>query len=143
MHVFRMHSPARDPFDATGAMLGPGRWHTRGTRVLYTAENISLAFLETLAHLNGTAVPPKVVSTISVPDNLLIEEGKWLELPASRAFGDRWVREQRSAVLAVPSITVHKLERNFVLNPAHPDFPRVKHHRLQPFAVDSRFIHFP
>jgi RES domain-containing protein len=38
----------------------------------------------------------------------------------TKRLGDVWVEQQRSAVLSVPSVIVG--ERNYVLNPAHPDF---------------------
>jgi RES domain-containing protein len=36
-------------------------------------------------------------------------------------LGEMWVREGRAAVLSVPSSIIPK-ERNFIINPAHPDF---------------------
>ena len=41
--------------------------------------------------------------------------------PSTKAIGDRWVKQQRSAVLKVPSIVVPEAF-NDLLNPAHPDF---------------------
>ncbi|MCY3731984.1 MAG: RES family NAD+ phosphorylase [Rhodospirillaceae bacterium] len=37
----------------------------------------------------------------------------------TRAIGDRWLAETRSALLQVPSAVVG--ETNIILNPAHPD----------------------
>lgn len=52
----------------------------------------------------------------------------WRASPATAhtvALGDRWIREARSAVLAVPS-TIIPTETNFLVNPAHPDFRRIR-----------------
>ena len=43
---------------------------------------------------------------------------------ASRAFGDRWLAEQRSCVLLTPSVIV-PTELNVVVNPEHADFAGV------------------
>jgi RES domain-containing protein len=42
------------------------------------------------------------------------------EQDATKRIGDDWVSQQRSVVLSVPSVVIG--ERNYVLNPAHPDF---------------------
>jgi RES domain-containing protein len=59
--------------------------------------------------------------------------------PATMELGDRWVREARSVVLAVPS-TIIPSERNFLVNPAHPDFRRLHIHKPVEFAFDSRLL---
>jgi len=61
-------------------------------------------------------------------------------MPASQTFGDAWVREGRSAVLRVPSIAVNWMESNFLLNPAHPDFPSIQHGIAERFHFDPRFF---
>lgn len=44
---------------------------------------------------------------------------------ALTAFGTEWARERGSAVLAVPSAVI-PAETNYLLNPLHPDFRRIK-----------------
>jgi RES domain-containing protein len=140
MIVFRMHGANFGPFDTTGSLLKAGRWHSAGTRVIYAAQHVSLAVLETLIHAGGRKIPPRVLTRIHIPDDLLIESAKWVAAPGSLAFGDDWVAEARTAVLRVPSIAVNKLEFNFVFNPTHPHFSRVRHHPPQPFVFDPRFF---
>ncbi len=134
-----MHSRSYVAFDTKGATLQEGRWHSIGTRVVYAAEHASLAVLETLIHAGGRKIPPRVITRITVPDELPIERAAWLEMPHSQAFGDDWFRERRTAVLSVPSIAVNKLELNYVLNPSHPDFSRITQEQPQEFIFDSRF----
>src|SRR5580658_5971967 len=117
MIVFRMHGISHGVFDTTGAVLQPGRWHSGGTRVVYAAEHVSLAVLETLIHAGGRKIPPRAITRIHIPDILSVESAPWMEMPDSQAFGDAWVTEARSAVLRVPSIAVNRMESNFVLNP--------------------------
>ncbi|MGA3370401.1 MAG: RES family NAD+ phosphorylase [Terracidiphilus sp.] len=140
MIVFRMHGILHDTFDSAGPFLQPGRWHSAGTRVIYAAEHASLAVLETLIHAGGRKMPPKVIARIHLPEELLIESAPWMEMPASQLFGDAWAREARSAVLRVPSIAVNRMESNFVLNPGHPDFPRIHHDPPEEFVFDPRFF---
>ena len=143
MIVFRMHGVSLRVFDTTGAFLYAGRWHSRGTRVVYTAEHLSLAVLETLIHAGGRKMPPRAVTRIRIPDLLSVESAPWMEMPDSQAFGDAWVKEARSAVLRVPSIAVNRMESNFVLNPGHPEFPHIQHKAPQEFVFDPRFFLAP
>jgi len=138
--AYRMHSPAHDAFDSTGAFLQPGRWHVAGTRVLYAAEHASLAVLETLIHAGGRKLPPRSLTRINIPDDVVIESADWAEVPASQLFGETWVREARTAVLRVPSVAVNRIESNFVFNPAHPDFMRITHEPAEPFVFNPRFF---
>jgi RES domain-containing protein len=140
MFVFRMHGAGRDAFDTTGAVLYPGRWHLAGARVVYAAEHASLAALETLIHAGGRRIPPRALTRIEIPDDVPIEIAAWLDMPESQAFGDQWLREKRSAVLRVPSIAVNRMESNFVFNPVHADFARIRHEAAQAFAFDARYF---
>ena len=45
--------------------------------------------------------------------------------PSTRVIGDRWVKEQSSAVLRLPSIVVPD-EFNYLLNPVHPHFAKIE-----------------
>jgi RES domain-containing protein len=57
MKIHRMHRSARAAKDYTGAMLAGGRWNPIGTPMLYTAQNLSLACLEILVHLDRSQLP--------------------------------------------------------------------------------------
>ncbi len=140
MIVFRMHGPAYGVFDSFGAFLYPGRWHLAGARVIYAAEHASLAALETLIHAGGRKMPPKAITRIRLPEELAIESAPWMEMPDSQAFGDAWARESRTAVLRVPSIAANRMESNFVLNSAHPDFSRIHPGTSEQFLFDPRFF---
>jgi RES domain-containing protein len=66
----------------------------------------------------------------------------WRRDPAPVALaeiGDRWVKGRESAVLAVPSAVIVE-EANFLLNPAHRDFKRIRIGDPQDFAFDQRLI---
>ncbi len=85
-----------------------------------------------------------------VPDDVSLEvvneerlSGKWSSLDpreqgATKGIGDEWVAHQRSAILSVPSVVLG--ERNYVLNPAHPDFLRITFADPVPFHFDNRLF---
>jgi len=113
--------------------------------VIYTTGSVSLAALEIL--VNSSVLPLNFsLAQITIPDSVAIEHipdrqlpDHWDSLapgPETQQLGDQWVKEQRSAVLSVPSSVITS-ERNFVLNPAHPDFSEIH------FSVPQRFIFDP
>jgi RES domain-containing protein len=133
--AYRIADERHPIFDATGAMLHGGRWNSRGLRVIYAAETYAGALLEVLVHSN-LLKPPRNhrVIRINVPDKVVIETlsitqlRDWYaeDMRASRAFGDRWIRENRTAVLRVPSVITTGRENNLLFNPLHPQFALMK-----------------
>jgi RES domain-containing protein len=52
-------------------------------------------------------------------------------------LGDEWVLAAGSVVLCVPSVLVPN-EDNFLLNPRHPDYPKLQFGKPVPFEFDPR-----
>jgi RES domain-containing protein len=140
-------SLAKTAFDGEGARMYGGRWNSFGTPVVYTAQSQALAVLEMLVHLDSPE-PLKgyVFFEVRFDASLVKELAKsqlprnWKSDPVPRraqAVGDAWVRSGESAVLAVPSVIVPG-ERNYLLNPRHPDFQRLKIGKPQPYELDAR-----
>jgi RES domain-containing protein len=140
MIVYRMHRSGFDALDSTGSFLGDGRWHTAGTRAIYTAEHVSLAALETLIHASGGLISERQLTEILIPDELAIETAEWREISESQRFGDVWAKSARTAVLRVPSIAVNKLEWNYIINPLHGAFGRIQKGQIRAFVFDERFF---
>ena len=112
-----------------------GRWNPPGVEVVYAAATASLAALEVLVHY---AVLPRnfILTEIHIPHGVPVERVD--EVPAAtQEFGRKWVEEQRSAVLAVPSAVIPS-ERIYVLNPAHDGFPRIEFLPPVAFEFDRR-----
>ena len=139
---------AATAFSGEGAAKTGGRWNSRGVPVVYVSGTKSLAALENLVHLN----PPVLFKYVAVRvqfDEALIEKTPlnhlpsnwWVEPPApsSKAVGDVWVRQSRSAVLELPSVIISG-EPNYLLNPAHPDFKKISLSKPEPFAFDPRLL---
>jgi RES domain-containing protein len=59
--------------------------------------------------------------------------------PSTNAIGDAWLREVRSAVLALPSVIVPG-ELNYLLNPAHPAFKKISISKPEGFIFDPRLL---
>ena len=139
------HVPAA--FDGEGASLFGGRWNSIGTRMVYASATVSLALLEMLAHLRRAATLPKYVLIACEFDDALVDEvaklpEDWRRFPAPpqlQVIGDNWAKKFSSAVLRVPSAIVEK-ESNYLLNPAHRDFAKIKMHAAEPFAFDLRLV---
>ena len=58
---------------------------------------------------------------------------------ASRAYGDRWYDEGRTAVLIVPSVLARP-ERNIAINQEHPDFGKIRATAPEPVDWDERLF---
>ena len=149
LSCFRIGDPdgAYPIFDATGSMLAPGRWNTPGSPVIYAAEHYSTALLEKLVHGSGRLPPNQHFVRITVPSGLSYEVFSppalpgWDAMPAtvSKLFGERWCRERRSLVLLVPSV-VARVDLNVVINPVHPEFPRIETSLHEPVYWDRRLF---
>jgi RES domain-containing protein len=135
-------------FTGEGAAKNGRRWNPRSIAAVYTASSLSLAALEYFVSLAvPRQTPPLVAISAEVPDSLRIEivrdgalPADWRGIPHPRStqeIGAKWVREEHAALLSVPS-TVVPQERNYVLNPAHRDFKRIRIGEPQAFTFDPR-----
>ena len=149
MIAYRIADARHAIFDATGAALHGGRWNSVGVAVIYGAETYAGALLEVLVHANLSR-PPKnqLVVRIVIPDEVAVEtvsidrvEG-WdaVDLTLSRAFGDRWILENRTAILRVPSVITNGRENNIVFNPAHSQFALIKVEDPEPVHWGARLF---
>jgi RES domain-containing protein len=139
---------AATAFTGEGARIAGGRWNSPGVAVVYASSSLSLATLEVLVHLDDPEAFARLFAwfAMEIPDELIevLEESKlppgWCAdetTSATQVLGDAWIRSQRSAVLAVPSV-VTPGERNYLLNPAHPRFSEIRIAAPQPFRPDPR-----
>jgi RES domain-containing protein len=130
-----------------GARDNGGRWSSPGIAVVYAAENRSLAAMEQLVHL----IKPRILSAFVLAsiafDDRFIQRvdvrslpNDWRDPygpPALKRIGDNWIASGEYPVLAVPSVIIVS-EWNFLLNPAHPEFPRFAKSPAEPFNYDAR-----
>jgi len=137
-------------FDGEGARIAGGRWNQAGTPVVYTSGTLALAALESLVHFDMAEAPDDLVCMdAAVPDSIRIGELKlndlpdnWRQYPAPEELarlGTGWVESGTTAVLAVPSAVIPS-ERNYLINPAHRDFGRIRIGVPQLFVFDPRLL---
>ncbi len=151
MEVFRLNRKKYvDGLSGRGAAIRGARWNSRGVEMVYTASSRALAMAEVLVHLSTDLIPNDFeMLSIQVPDDVLIQDLDEELLPSewnsfSKVFvtqriGDQFVREGKSCCLKVPSVVVPG-DYNFLLNPVHPDFPKVKIVASRDFPFDTRFF---
>jgi hypothetical protein len=58
---------------------------------------------------------------------------------ATKCIGTRWLEEERSVVLEVPTAVI-PVAKNYLVNPFHPDFPALACGEPKPFNWDSRLF---
>ncbi len=120
-----------------GARLYGGRWNSEGNLALYTAENRSLALVETLVHTPIRFLKRTeyllIEIEINTPESIKKLELKdmphqwdaYIPAPITRTIGDAFLNNQQHLLLRVPSVLMPE-EYNYVFNPLHPAMKVVK-----------------
>ena len=113
---------------------------------------MALSCLEKLAHSSGTSLYAGdfSVTVFEVPDRLKITEitiaqlsekspawQKVINYPITQNMGSKWLQSHDSAVLKVPSAII-ELEYNYLFNPAHADYEKIKIISVNKFSFDTR-----
>ena len=137
-----------DDISGTGAKLVGGRWNSPGIPILYLSENISLSVLEMLVnnHFQDFAISLSLL-TISLPEKQDIAEIKtgklkemWQEdFSYTRFIGNEFVKTANSLIIKVPSAVISE-EQNYLINPLHADFKKVKILKTKSFRTDKRLF---
>ena len=116
--------------------------------VVYTAANQSLAMLEMLVQdqplrARYVMIEAHIPSGVTI-DRVSIDDlpSDWREIGARQklqAIGAEWASKRKAAVLAVPSAIVPR-ESNYLVNPLHPAFKRIKIGKPSTVETDLRLI---
>lgn len=149
MTVFRICNPKfSEDISGTGAKLYGGRWNSKGVAALYASEHISLSVLEMLVHNRFTdfAIDLNLLH-LAFADTLSIKEVKsnklktdWInDFDYTRFMGDQFIQAGTHAILKVPSAVI-KEEHNFIINPLHADFKKIKITQTISFSTDKRLF---
>ncbi len=149
--VWRIVKPYRvaDAFSGEGARLYGGRWNSVGRPMVYAAESKALAALELLVHMDRVDA---MNDYLCIPVRF---DKKWLRcldvknLPSewrnhpppqsAQRVGDCWVEDNISPVLEVPSVPIPG-EKNYLINPQHPDFKQLQIGAPELFEFDLRIF---
>lgn len=149
MVIYRITSRAyaRD-LSGTGAMLFGGRWNPKGVRMLYTSESLSLAVLEVIANLSGGQLSNLLYAVrLELPDDLPVFEPSnlpldWQMFPHGAetvSAGQAFIKANKYVCMRVPSAIIPS-EYNYLLNPMHELYDRVKYLDANPIMLDKRLI---
>jgi RES domain-containing protein len=142
-------SREKTAFTGEGPWRYGGRWNSPGVRVVYVSEHQSTAAFEVFANRVPFILGEKYKAfRLEWPDNLTeifpVEKlpGNWRISPPpveTMVIGDRWIKEERSAILALSS-AISPADTNFLLNPEHPDFKRIRIAPPVDYNFDSRLL---
>lgn len=125
-----------------------GRWNSKGRLVIYTAASRALACLENLVHRSGEGLNSSFkILTVEIPDTAKITEVNTSELDRNwfeftnyaycRNIGDKWIQNCDTLIMKVPSAII-PAESNYLINPSHSDFKKVKIAAIEEFKFDPR-----
>jgi RES domain-containing protein len=147
VRFYRIADSRHSPETGEGARLHGGRWNSPGRAVIYACETQTGALLEKLVHTSGHLPKHQVCVIFEAPDSLkattleAADAAGWdaPDMIASRKAGDAWLEKAATAVLRVPSV-VFDAEKNVLINPAHPDFRRIKLVGIETVRWDERLF---
>lgn len=135
-----------DDLSGEGARLFGGRWNSPGIAGLYTSQFISLCILEIIVRTDMHYLPVdyKLIS-LEIPDEFISEiqlkklKADWTHhLQYTQWIGEEFLKSNQSLALQVPSAIVPQ-EHNFLVNPNHKNFKRLKIISIEPLEFDKRF----
>lgn len=148
MTIFRLTtgSFAHD-ISGQGAKIYGGRWNPVGIGVVYMSEFISLSILEILVQADKYTSPDSyTLLSIQVPENSVVDldiknlKIDWQNhIEYTRAIGEEFLKANEALVLKVPSAIVPQ-EHNFLINPLHKDFKKVKIVNSELLELDKRLF---
>lgn len=124
------------------------RWNSNDVKVIYTSNSRALACLENVVHRSKLGLSTNFsVMEIDIPNSIAITEVYLKDLPKNwdqfnqmhqmQKIGDLWIEECKTVILKVPSSIIHD-ECNYLLNPNHLDYKKIKLVATRPFLFDDR-----
>jgi len=136
--------------DGAGGLVVSGRWHSKSHPIIYCTWNPSTALLETLVHMEIDAEDrPELFHVLKIEgsDDLSLERIEADTLPANwsedtaetQSIGNRWLSENRSLLLEVPSVLVPETW-NVLVNPLHNEASQLKIVRVYEHVFDTRLF---
>ena len=106
-----------------GASRYPGRWNTKNSPVIYTAESLALAAWEFAIRIDPVNFPPNLAyAKIKIPDDSITSSRKistkteFSRRTEQLKIGAEFLSKGKHLVLQVPSVVVPD-SFNYVINP--------------------------
>ncbi len=148
MIVYRISNELyKEDISGNGAAINGSRWNSKNIRMLYTGQYISLSILESLVHLKEIEIPAKqYLLSIQIPDDEFkgirfskLKVNWQRHINYTQWIGDQFITNNMELILKVPSAIVPQ-ENNFLINPQHPDFKKVKIISTELLELDKRLL---
>ena len=155
MRVYRIYRKRRREasFTGEGARISGARWNLPGTPMVYTSSTMSLCLLEFFVHFDPRVADMTQLNLeyrwADIPETsplLEIQEAglpsNWKEIPwpqSTQELGTKWMIQAKHLVVSVPSVVV-PMERNFLINPTHPGFSKIRVGPPSAIDIDPRLF---
>lgn len=149
MMLYRFtHRKYAQDLSGNGAKQFGGRWNLPGTPVIYTSGQRSLALLEILVNAGKLEDLQSLhLMEIHIPDQTGIQEillpklkKDWHQDPAyTQWLGTELLRSAQSLICSCPSSVIPQ-EKNYLINPVHPDYKKIRLLRTADFYFDPRLF---
>ncbi len=151
MIVYRMaKSTCSSDLSGKGAEKTGGRWNSKGIAVIYTSESRALCTTEIAVHIPLGILPKDFqLVSIDIPTSVKILSLSARDLPSNwdaiphagetQELGDQFVRQNKQAVLKVPSAVVRG-EYNYLINPGHKEAKKIRIKKVEQFSFDQRLF---
>ncbi len=133
-----------------GASKSGNRWNSKGTEIIYCANSRALAMAEVSVHLSLITLPKDfVMLEINIPKSIAIQNinnkdlpENWNDFPhtnKTQKMGDVFIYSSKKCILKVPSAVV-KGDFNYLINPHHKDFKKIKIVNFYKFPFNRRLF---
>lgn len=149
MKVYRLSSKkyCNDISGEGARKQNSNRWNSFGTPMLYTANSPALCAVELSKVYNpNSQIDNYYLIEIELPnfEPLTIDEdffkNDWInDIHSSKKMGDFFINENEFLVLKVPSVWIQNCF-NFLINPNHKDFDKVKIIKAYPFPFKGKLF---
>lgn len=132
-----------------GGLRVSGRWHVRGTPVVYLSDHPATCLLEMLVQVGRTDLLPREyqwlevdAGDVPVADIGTLPDGWAHDVAGTRARGRAWLDGRSGAMLRVPSV-VAPSAWNLLCNPHHPDASGLRIVAVHHWPLDPRLQGMP
>ncbi len=149
MIVYRFtHSRYKADISGTGAKLNGGRWNEPGIAALYSSSSISLSLLEVLVNANTLEeVNSLALMKLDIPKSLdssiqkltSLKKNWYKDFEYTRWIGSEFLKSGDNLLLECPSAVITE-EMNYLVNPGHKDFKKLKVISTDDYKFDNRLF---
>jgi RES domain-containing protein len=145
MKVFRVSKKKyASDLSGEGAKLFGGRWNKQMTACVYTSESRALAVLEYTVNVAVENMPPSLsIATIEIPDDEIFVlknlpfDWNTKPVPSSTQILGTELLQNGKLIIKVPSVVIAS-EYNYLLNPAHAQYHKIKLLNVEMLDYDLR-----